>query len=124
MGKDSDPKDSGIKFEFIEPIRPRSAAVPSPPPAKPRDTSFQIGGVISPPSTSVEQLEAPEMLNNSRERSEQHVEQSPERLVHIGLRIPTSMLAEIDAVALTTHDSMSEVIRRLLRGALAAKKGS
>ena len=111
--------DDDIRFH-IEHVRPPAKPSPS------RDTSFQIGG-ISPPPSSVEQLETPEMLNNSRPEHTEIVEQqiveqqSPERLVHIGLRIPTSMLAELDAVALRTHDSLSEVVRRLLRRALDAE---
>ena len=110
-----DDRDTGIIFT-IEHVRP---------PAKPsplRDASFQIGDI--PPPSSVEQLETPKMLNNSRPEHPEIVEQqiveqqSPERLVHIGLRVPASMLAELDAVALTTHDSLSEVVRRLLRRAL------
>jgi hypothetical protein len=121
MGDDD--RDTGIRFTF-EYARPRPSSASRP--AKPRDTSFQIGGGISSPPRPVEQLEAPKMLNKSRpehpENVEQNfVEQSPERLVHIGLRIPSSMLAEIDAVALTTHDSMSEAVRRLLRRALDAE---
>jgi len=111
-----DTKEPDIR-SHIEHVRP--SANPS------RDTSFQIGG-ISPPLSPVEQLET-EMLNNSRPKhpenvEQQSVQQSSERLVHVGVRIPCALLDEIDALARAERLWFSEMVRRLLDEAVAARR--
>ena len=68
------------------------------------------------------------MLNNSRPKPPENVEQqiveqqSPERLVHVGVRIPCALLDEIDALARVERLWFSEMVRRLLDEAIAARR--
>jgi len=87
-----------------------------------RDTGIRIEIVEPRPSAASSSL----MLNKSQmrvpERSETIVEQPSashmkprERLLHIGVRIPATLLDEIDAEAREKGCSMSQIIRERLQ---------
>lgn len=79
---------------------------------------FDLGDGVFPRESNVEQAHVEQTEMKARPRLK-----PVDRLVHIGVRLPESMVAEIAVLAKASNDgSWSGVIRGLLRQALAAHR--
>ena len=80
---------------------------------------FDLGDGVFPRESNVEQANVEQAEMKMRpDRVVERPVKTREEFVHIGLRIPISMLAELDALG----GSLSGAIRELLREALAAHR--
>jgi len=117
---DDDRNDSGIKFE-IDPAWYRQVdGRGGKKPKVPAPHTAASAKVLNK-SRDAAQADAPRPIHNVAMRPKAFVQQpakTREELVHIGLRIPVSMLVELDALG----GSLSENIREFIQQGLAATR--